>query len=575
MDYWNSLVLVGSALVLVSIIASTVSSRLGAPILLIFLLLGMLAGEDGPGGIQFNDVGMSFLVGNVALAVILFDGGLRTRYETFRIGLWPAVSLASVGVLITSGLVGVIASYVLNLSLLQGLLIGAIIGSTDAAAVFSVLHSHGVSLKQRVASVLEIESGSNDPMAIFLTVLLIGALTAGKVSLSAWDLVSELGKQFGIGTVLGYLGGRLVALLVNRVAVAPAFYPLLVGAGGLLVYSVAAVLGGSGFLAIYIAGLVIGNSQLNSAQNILTVHHGLAWLSQITMFLILGLLVTPSQIPAIAWGATLIALGLTFVARPLAVAVCLAPFRFPWRENVFIAWVGLRGAVPIILSLFPLMAGLDDSRYFFNTAFIVVILSLVVQGWTIAPVARLLKLEVPPAGEPASRVSLAAPRRPEHELLGYRVAPACLAAGRRVAELGLPERARVWAIAREEGMIALSGDVTIAAGDYVYIAATAGELPRINALFDPHVAPRGLDEQRFFGYFSLDGEAPLADIEAMYGFEFQNKRPEDVTIHDYLTRRFHRRPVVGDRIRVSGCEFVVREMNRDRIRKVGFLGCGL
>lgn len=573
MDYAASIVLAGSALLLVSIVATTVSSRLGAPILLIFLILGMLAGEDGPGGIQFNDVQTSFLVGNIALAVILFDGGMRTRYETFRIGLWPAVSLASVGVLATSGIVGLIAATVLNLNVMEGLLLGAIVGSTDAAAVFSVLHSKGVALKLRVASVLEIESGSNDPMAIFLTLLLIGALSAGQVSLSAGHLAGELLRQFGIGAVLGYAGGRLLVLLVNTVSVAGGLYPLLVAAGGLLVYGVTAQVGGSGFLAIYLSGLVLGNSRLQAAQNILTVHDGLAWLSQLTMFLILGLLVTPSQIPAIAKDATLVALGLMFVARPIAVLISLAPFRFPWRENVFIAWVGLRGAVPIILSLFPLMAGLDDGRYFFNTAFFVVILSLVVQGWTIAPVARLLRLEIPPGAAPTSRVNLDVPGRPEYELLGYGVVPGCLAAGRSIGELGLPATAQVSAIVRDGAMLAVTGEVRIQSGDYAYIAAVADDLPRVNLLFDAHVTPDRLEPQRFFGVFTLDGDAPLADIEQIYGFEFTNKRPGDITLHDYLARRFHRRPVVGDRIDVGGCSFVVKEMADEKIRKVGFLGC--
>jgi potassium/hydrogen antiporter len=552
--------------------ASTVSSRLGAPILLVFLGLGMLAGEDGLGGIEFGDVRASYLVGNIALAVILFDGGMRTRYDTFRTGLWPAVSLATLGVVLTSGIVGVIAAVVLELTLLQGLLLGAIVGSTDAAAVFSVLQSKGVALKQRVASILEIESGSNDPMAIFLTLLLIGVMTAGEASLSVGRMASELVMQFGLGGILGIAGGKMLVAVINRLALAVGLYALLAAAGGMLVFAATTQLGGSGFLAIYLAGLVLGNSRVQASQNILTVHDGLAWLSQIAMFLILGLLVTPSELPAVVKDAGLIALGLMFVARPLAVSLSVLPFGLPWREHAFIGWVGLRGAVPIVLALFPMMAGLDDGRFYFNIAFFVVILSLVAQGWTVAPAARILRLEVPPGTAPVSRLNLDIPSHLEYELYGYSVVPGCYAAGRAVRDLGLPPMAQVSAVSRDGVMLPVSEDVTVRPGDYVYITAVPEEVHNLNRIFDPHIAPKGLEEQRFFGYFSLDGDAPLADIEDVYGLRFADRRPDEITLHDYLARRFHRRPVVGDRVRVSRWEFVVKEIADGRIRKVGFLG---
>ena len=299
MEFWNLAILVAAALLLVSIVVSDISSRLGAPLLLVFLVLGMLAGEDGPGGIRFDDFETAYVIGTLALAVIIFDGGLRTSRDTFRVALWPAVSLATVGVLVTAGLVGLLAAWVLGLALLEGMLLGAIVGSTDAAAVFALLRTQGAALKRRVASTLEIESGSNDPMAVFLTVAILELLAAGKTGLEASTALSFV-MQFAIGALLGVTGGRLLVWLINRLRLISGLYPLLAAAGGILIFAVAAQLGGSGFLAIYLAGPVLGNSRLQARQTILRVHDGLAWLSQIVMFLILGLLLTPSQLVGIA-----------------------------------------------------------------------------------------------------------------------------------------------------------------------------------------------------------------------------------------------------------------------------------
>jgi cell volume regulation protein A len=305
-ELWNTAILVGAALLVVSIVASDISSRMGAPLLLVFLLLGMLAGEDGPGGIRFDDFETTYVIGTLALAVIIFDGGMRTRRERFRVALWPALSLATVGVLVTAALVGAFAAWALGMQALPGMLLGAIVGSTDAAAVFALLRTQGAALKERVAATLEIESGSNDPMAIFLTVALLELIAAGRTGLDA-SVAAALLMQFGIGAALGLAGGKLLVWLINRLSLVTGLYPLLAAAGGLLVYALTAQLGGSGFLAIYLAGLVLGNAQLQAAQNILRVHDGLAWLSQIAMFLILGLLITPSQLLDIALPALAIA----------------------------------------------------------------------------------------------------------------------------------------------------------------------------------------------------------------------------------------------------------------------------
>ena len=408
MEFWNTAIFIGALLLVISIVASDFSSRLGAPLLLVFIALGMLAGEDGPGGIRFDDFEVSYVIGTLALAVIIFDGGMRTRRETFRVALWPSVSLATVGVLVTAGLVGVFAAWLLGLHWLQGLLIGAIVGSTDAAAVFGLLRNSGTTLKERVTSTLEIESASNDPMAIFLTIALLEILAAGGREVDATVAVSFI-RDFGIGAVLGLVGGRLLVWLINRLTLVSGLYPLLAAAGGLLIFAVTQQLHGSGFLAIFLAGLVLGNAQMQAAQNILRVHDGLAWLSQLGMFLILGLLVTPRELLGVALPALAIAAFLMLVARPAAVVASQLPFRFPWREQVFIGWVGLRGAVPVVLGLFPVMYGVEDARLYFNVAFFIVLVSLVLQGWTIAPAARLLRLEVPPSPEPLQRLTLDMP----------------------------------------------------------------------------------------------------------------------------------------------------------------------
>ena len=347
MDFLNTIVLIGALLFFGSILISAVSSRVGAPLLLVFLILGMLAGSEGPGNIQMQDFRLAYVIGTVALAIILLDGGLRTRTESFRVGLKPAASLATLGVILTSVITGLFSAWLLDLNLTQGLLVGAIVGSTDAAAVFSLLHGRGINLEQRVGLTLEIESGTNDPMAVFLTLILISAISTGQ-SIFSETIIIDLVLRLGLGAIAGYLGGHLLVKLVNRITLPSGLYPLLITTGGLTVYAITVSIGGGGFLAIYLVGLILGNSQIHHAQNILRVHDGLAWLSQITMFLILGLLVTPSELLTFAPSALLIALILIFIARPVAVVISLLPFSFAWREQLYISSVGLRGAVPII-----------------------------------------------------------------------------------------------------------------------------------------------------------------------------------------------------------------------------------
>ena len=567
MEFWNTAILIGALLLVVSIVASDFSSRLGAPLLLVFIFIGMLAGEDGPGGIHFDNVEVAYVIGTLALAVIIFDGGMRTRRETFRVALWPSVSLATFGVVVTAGLTGAFAAWVLDLHWLQGMVIGAIVGSTDAAAVFGLLRNAGTNLQERVASTLEIESASNDPMAIFLTVALLEVLVAGGTRIDAGVLVAFV-RQFGIGALLGLAGGWLLVWLINRLALLSGLYPLLAAAGALLVFGVAAQLGGSGFLAIFLAGLVLGNAQLQAAQNILRVHDGLAWLSQLVMFLILGLLVTPRELLGVAIPALAISVFLIAVARPLAVVAGLLPFRFPWREQAFVSWVGLRGAVPVVLALFPLIYGVDNARLYFNVAFFIVLVSLFVQCWTIAPSARLLRLEVPPSAAPLQRVTLDMPGHFEHEIVGYRVQAGSMIAGRELGELDLADGILVTAVMREGIPQPLRPETRVAPGDYVYVLAQPKLLDQANKLFDPHRAPPRLEEHRYFGDFVLNGDAVLGDVAAVYGIDVPGEHAAK-TLAEYLDLRTHGRVVVGDTAPLGNAVLVARELREGRVSRVG------
>lgn len=574
MDQVNTLLLLAGVLLLVGVLASTLSARLGLPFLLIFLVVGMLAGEDGPGGIRFNDFSTAFFVGNLALAVILLDGGLRTRITTFRVALGPAATLATVGVIGTAGLLGAFCAWLFDADWRYGMLMGSIVGSTDAAAVFNLLRHSGVRLNERVGATLEIESGANDPMAILLVTVLVALLAGGaEAGASAGSLLAQFAAQFGIGTVAGLGAGRLLAELLRRLRLAEGLYPILIVSGGLAVFAATNLLGGSGFLAVYLLGIVVGNRRSRATSHVLRVMDGFAWLSQAGMFLLLGLLVTPSGLLRHLGEALLVAGFLTFVARPLVVAAVLAPLRFAPREIAYIAWVGLRGAVPIVLAVFPMTGGVPGADLLFEVTFVVVLVSLLVQGATVPWAARRLGVEVPDPGEPLESKEVWIGRETLLVLVAFRVEAQSLAVG--LLPSSLTDRrgtsVRCAALVRRGRPLRAPSATALAAGDEVWLLASPEQVAELGPLFARQDACGHLAVRDFFGDFVLDADSSAHALAATYGAPLHDGERDapGLTVGNLLAGRLGRAPVVGDRVGFGELELTVRAMQGARIASVG------
>ena len=567
MEASHQLILAGAALVAFSILLGQLSTRLGAPLLLVFLAIGMLAGEDGPGGIQFSDYNSAFIIGSLALAVILFDGGLRTSRETLRLALGPAISLASVGVAITAFIVGAVAALAFDFSWPAALLIGSVVASTDAAAVFALLRLKGMDVQRRTAATLEAESGLNDPVAVFLTFIFTEYLIVPEGP-GVGEIALRLTWQMGGGAIIGIAGGVLMTRLINRLTLAAGLYPILALSLALVVFAGALALGASGFLAVYAAGVVLGNSRHREAVSIDRFHDGMAWLAQIALFLMLGLLITPHALLR-GWDVALaLSLVLMLVARPIGVAICLVPFRFTWQEIFFIGWVGLRGAVPIYLATIPILVGVPDATTYLNLAFVAVLTSLTLQGWSVAWLARALGLELPPKPERPLRQELGLPGAgAELVLAAYQVEPEALAAHRSLARLILPADTRVLMAIRDERAVHPPELDRLEPGDTVLVLGPAAGREALDRVFGARERPAA-DAGDVFGEFTLEGSAPLKALASLYGLPVPADAA-DVTLADYLVQRLGKHPVAGDRVPLGDVELVAHAVDHGVIRTVG------
>jgi cell volume regulation protein A len=564
----DSLILVTGVLLLLGIASSKFSARIGVPVLVLFLVVGMLAGSEGIGGIEFEDYRLAHAVGTLALALILFDGGLRTPFKSIHTAWKPALVLATIGVLITAAITGAAAAWMLNLSLLEGLLLGSIVGSTDAAAVFATLRYGGVQLPNHLSATLEVESGANDPMAIFMTIGCIQVLT-GQTD-PGFGLLQLFVMQMAVGAVVGFGIGKLGAWVINRINLdAAGMYPVLASAFGLLAFGVAAAGNGSGFLAVYLAGIVIGNSRIVFQRGIFVFHDAAAWFAQITMFIVLGLLSFPSRLLSAAGEGLLVAAALTFVARPVAVVVCLLPLRFSYRELVFVSWVGLKGAVPVTLATFPLLFNVHGANEMFDTVFFVVVVSVIVQGWSMPLLARWLKVNEPMPPSAPVTLELSSLRHVEADIVDYTVDSESRAVGRLVRELALPEGVVIAMITRETQIVPPHGRTRIQAGDHVIIVLRPETRSMVNNVFGPRTIehesmPAELE-------FPLRASVTVGELESFYGIMMNAMASQ--SLGEFIRDRLPSKEIkIGDGIECGQIRLTVRGIGQyGAIERVGMV----
>ena len=561
LDSVSITILLGAVLVMAGILSSLLALRFGAPLLLVFLVIGIIAGDSGPGHIEFDDVRTTYLVGSVALALILFDGGLRTKFQNIRAVLLPSMVLATIGVLLSALITAPVAKYVLELNWLESLLVGAVVASTDAAAVFLLVHAQGLRLRPRVGATLEAESGTNDPFAIFLTLMLVEFISSGRSS--AAHVLLELLREALLGAIIGVIGGRVIVIALNRVALPQGLHAPFVLTAALVIFGVAQLSHASGFLAVYLAGIIVGNQPTRAHNSVVTFLDAATWLAQIVMFVLLGLLVSPQRLASSLGPAVIVALVLMLLARPAAVLLCLAPFRFNWREKIFIAWTGLRGAVAIFLASIPMLVGLSKAYLYFDVAFVVVIISLLLQGWTLAYAARRLHVALPRADRGPRRVELDLPGQLEQELVGYPVRPKSLYFRRGL----IPSWSKPTLVIRNENILSPAEADPIAPGDYIYLLAPPEKAEMLDRFFvdmPPSTAP----DPHLFGDFMMSGEHTLGELTEIYGVKVDDGASQ-LSLADYFDIHLDHAPKVGATLVLDTIVLVVRSLSGDRVNVIG------
>jgi cell volume regulation protein A len=555
----ESLILITGILLVLGIASNRFSTCMGVPVLFLFLVVGMLAGSEGIGGIEFEDYSLAYSIGTIALCLILFDGGLRTPLHSVRNAWKPAAVLATLGVVVTAAITGLAAASILQITILQGLLLGSIVGSTDASAVFSVLRSGGVNIRRRLADTLEVESGSNDPMAIFLTVGLIQVLT-NAVPLGTGLLTLFL-TQLALGTAVGLLVGYGGVWVLKNVQLGAAgLYPVLAMALAFLAFGLAAVFGGSGFLAVYLTGIVIGNRRPVFHRGILLFHDAAAWICQILMFMTLGLLSFPSRLLEASGLALVIAAVLIVVARPIAVLISASYFKFSVRELIFLSLVGLKGAVPITLAIFPMLAGLPGASQMFDTVFFVVLVSALIQGWPLPLVARYLQVDEPTKQPPPVTLEISSLQNVDGDIVDYFVDLCCLAAGRMVKDLALPDGVVVALIVRGEQIIPPQGRSRIEVGDHVVVVLRPAVRAMVDRVFS-HCGQEAVELPTALE-FPLRGSIKVSDIEEFYGLMLN--APPGATLDELMRTRLDEEDVIsGAAVPFDKIVLYVREIAAD------------
>jgi cell volume regulation protein A len=561
LDAVSLTILLGAVMVLAGIMSSLVALRFGAPLLLVFLVIGMLAGEGGPGGIRFNDLRSAYLIGSIALALILFDGGLRTRTTTFRSVLAPAGVLATVGVLLTAAFTAPVAKLALGIGWLEAFLVGAVVGATDVAAVFLLIHTRGLRLRPRVGATLEVESATNDPFAIVFAIVLIEILNFGDQPWSAIALT--LAEQGLLGAGVGILGGRAMAWVLNRLELPQGLHAPFVATAALAVFGLAAAVHGSGFLAAYLAGIVVGNRPTRAHQTVIVFLDAVTWLAQIVMFMLLGLLVLPVRMATTAGPALLVATTLMLIARPAAVMICLAPFRFSWREKLFISWVGLRGAVGIFLASIPFLVGMKDAQVYFDVAFIAVLASLLIQGWTLAPAARWLHVALPRVDPAAHRVELDLPGQLTQELVGYAVETNSPYLRRGI----IPSWAKPTLVVRDEQVLTAAEAGSIHHGDYLYLLAPPERAQALDRFF-VDMPPPAAPDPRLLGDFFVPADAPLGALAEIYGLPIDQVQAA-TSLADYFASQLGHAAHVGDRVPLGPVTLIAHAVDAGKVATVG------